>query len=179
MKERSDWTEDGRYPSRFYKTSTAKQQAVTSSVEGETVKGTAGEAAREREQDRKKGQDTTEKEMRTRQIRRVDKHKDPNLPTEQREEVLGISKPSPCFPKSFLKLLLLITGSYSRFFHSTVPLGSEALLGIMGCIFRHSLIHFIEQIRSRGEEFEEKKKKITILCIKKLVFGKGMTKQLA
>lgn len=53
IKERNDWTEVGRFPSRFYKTSpSVKQQAETLIVEEKTVKGTAGEKVREWEQDR-------------------------------------------------------------------------------------------------------------------------------
>lgn len=55
IKERNDWTEDGRYPSRFYKTSpSVKQQAETLIVEEKIVKSTAGGIAREWKQDRYK-----------------------------------------------------------------------------------------------------------------------------
>lgn len=55
IKEGNDWTEDGRYPSRFYKTSpSVRQQAGTLIVEEKIVKGTAGEIVRKWEPDRNK-----------------------------------------------------------------------------------------------------------------------------
>lgn len=94
-KERNDWTEDGRYPSRFYKTSpSVKQQAETLIVEEKIVKGTAGEIVREQKQDRYKDRKRKEIKMRERE-RDKDKQKDPNLPTEQGGAAVKISKPSP------------------------------------------------------------------------------------
>lgn len=88
-KERNDWTEDGRYPSRFYKTSpSVKQQAETLIVEEKIVKGTAGEIVREQKQDRYKDRERKEIKMRERE-------RDPNLPTEQGCAAVKISKPSP------------------------------------------------------------------------------------
>lgn len=70
-KERNDWTEDGRYPSRFYKTSpSVKQQAETLIVEEKIVKGTAGEIVREQKQDRYKDRERKEIKMRERERER-------------------------------------------------------------------------------------------------------------
>lgn len=139
-----------------------KQQALTLIVEERTVKGTAGETVREWEQDRNKDWERTKKKKKTRarRIKRIDKQKDPNLPTEQHGEEVRVSKPSPSFLKSFPKLLLLITGRFG----GVIPLhsphrGKENLLGIMGRVFRHSLIHFCTANERGGG------KKITFLCV--------------
>lgn len=95
--------------------------------------------------------------MRARWIRKVDKQKDPNLPTEQHGEVVRVSKP-PSFLKSFLKLPLLITGRYYRVIPLCSPSGEKNLLGIMGCIFRHSLIHFVERMSEEEEKLEKIKR---------------------
>lgn len=90
VKERNDWTEDGRYPSRFYKTSlSAEQQEGTLSLEEEIAKGTVGRTVRGGERDRYK-----DRERHNRNEREADQEIRQNRPAEQGGTAVRVSKPS-------------------------------------------------------------------------------------